>query len=369
MQYERMFFLICLNSLNLKMEFNNLLEAFNNNKPLLALLYVVVSFVIAFIIDQIFIRVFRAIVKKSQTSLDDQIVEVLHKPLYYSILFFGLNISIKLLDLPDIAIYSVTGGLKTLIIIMWSFALFRAFIILIQWFSERTDKLPFIQSKTIPLFENLGKIIIFLLCVYFVMVSWNIDVTAWVASAGILSVVIGFAAKDTLGNLFAGIFIMADSPYKEGDYINLDTGERGFVRHIGIRSTRILTRDAVEITIPNSVIATSKIINESGGYSEQERIRITVDVAYGTKIEKAKEIMYNIAVDSENVSNDPNPRVRFRNFGESGLNLQLLAWIEKPEKRGSVIDELSTNIYNAFNEEKIEIPFPQRTVHIKKTNL
>ena len=201
------------------------------------------------------------------------------------------------------------------------------------------------------------------------MLIWDIDVTAWVASAGILSVVIGFAAKDTLGNLFAGIFIMADSPYKEGDYINLDTGERGFVRHIGIRSTRILTRDAVEITIPNSVIATSKIINESGGYSEQERIRITLSVAYGTKIEKAKEIMYNIAIESDSLSKDPLPKVRFRTFGESGLNLQLLAWIDKPELRGRVIDELSTSIYNAFNEEKIEIPFPQRTVHIKKSDI
>tara|TARA_A100001015_G_C14690909_1_gene594433 strand:+ start:26 stop:631 length:606 start_codon:yes stop_codon:yes gene_type:complete len=200
------------------------------------------------------------------------------------------------------------------------------------------------------------------------MLSWGIDVTAWVASAGILSVVIGFAAKDTLGNLFAGIFIMADSPYKEGDYINLDTGERGFVRNIGIRSTRILTRDAVEITIPNSVIATSKIINESGGFSEEERIRITVDVAYGTKIDEAKHIMYQIALDSENVCKDPKPVVRFRTFGESGLTLQLLAWIEKPESRGRVIDELSTLIYESFNREKIEIPFPQRTVHIKKTD-
>ena len=79
--------------------------------------------------------------------------------------------------------------------------------------------------------------------------------------------------------------------------------------------------------------------------------------------------MHDIAVASENVCTDPNPRVRFRTFGDSGLRLQLLAWIEKPELRGKVIDELSTSIYNSFNEEKIEIPFPQRTVHIKKTDI
>ena len=350
------------------MELSNLLNNLSENKPLLALIYTILSFIAAFIIDKIFISFLKIIAKRSKTDLDDKLIDTLHKPIYYSILFFGFNLSIKLLDLPEIVIYSSVGVFKTLIVIMWSFALFGSFMILIQWASKETRQVSFIQAKTLPLFENLGKIIIFVLCIYFIMMTWGINVTAWAASAGILSVVIGFAAKDTLGNLFAGIFIMADSPYKEGDYINLDTGERGFVRHIGIRSTRILTRDAVEITIPNSVIATSKIINESGGYSEVVRIRITVDVAYGTKIETAKKIMYDIAVASENVCQDPEPRVRFRTFGESGLTIQLQAWIEKPELRGKVIDELSTSIYNAFNEEKIEIPFPQRTVHIKKTD-
>ena len=82
-----------------------------------------------------------------------------------------------------------------------------------------------------------------------------------------------------------------------------------------------------------------------------------------------KKILFDIAVKSENTCKDPAPRVRFREFGASGLRFQLLAWIEKPELRGRVIDELSTDIYNIFNRENIEIPFPQRTVHIKKTDL
>ena len=88
---------------------------------------------------------------------------------------------------------------------------------------------------------------------------------------------------------------MADSPYKEGDYINLDTGERGYVKNIGIRSTRIMTRDDIEITIPNSVIATTKIVNESGGPHEKERVRVDVDIAYGSDLEKAKNILNAIS--------------------------------------------------------------------------
>ena len=122
---------------------------------------------------------------------------------------------------------------------------------------------------------------------------------------------LGLAAKDTVANLFAGIFIMADAPYKEGDYINLDTGERGYVRSIGLRSTRIMTRDDIEITVPNSIIANSKIINESGGPNEHERIRINVTISYNTDIEKVKLLLLDIARNSTNVCNSPEPRVRF----------------------------------------------------------
>ena len=347
----------------MKLEF---LDSVITNKPLLALIYILCSLVIAYIVDKIFIASLKILVRKSDTEIDDKILEFIHKPIYYSILFFGINIAVELLEISSKFQFYLVGLMKSIIIVFWAIALFKSFMIFIEWSSKKSRSIPFIQPKTIPLFENIGKIVLFLFSVYFVMLSWNIDVTAWIASAGIISVVIGLAAKDTLGNLFAGIFIMADSPYKEGDYINLDTGERGSVRHIGTRSTRILTRDDIEITIPNSVIATSKIINESGGPHERERVRITLDVAYGSDIEKVKEIMLKIALDSDKVCSSPDPRVRFRKFGESGLNIQLLAWIEKPEQRGLVIDELSVAIYNKFNEENINIPFPQRTVHIKK---
>ena len=339
-----------------------------SNKILLALIYIVLSLLIAFIVDKIFIASLRILVRKSNTDIDDKILNFIHKPIYYTIFYFGLNIAITLLNFPLSIVFYLTSIFKSILVIFWATALFKSFMIFIDWSSDRSRNNSFIQAKTKSFFENIGKIGIFLISVYFVMLSWDIDVTAWIASAGILSVVIGFAAKDTLGNLFAGLFIMADSPYKEGDYINLDTGERGYVRHIGTRSTRILTRDDIEITIPNSVIATSKIINESGGPYEKERIRITVDVAYGSDLEKVKQIMLDIALASERICQAPKPRVRMRKFGESGLNLQLLGWIEKPEERGVTIDEISTSIYNKFNKENIEIPFPQRTVHIKKTD-
>jgi len=355
--------------MNIFLSQNPIINYIKDTQILLFVICIILSFIFAFIIDKIFISILTKIIKRTKTDIDDRLVGVIHPAIYKSILYIGFYIALVTITFPEKIDFVLKGLIKSIIVIHWSLAIFRSFLIIINWASNQDNDKRLVKKKTIPLFDNLGKIVIFLFSVYFVMLCWGINVTAWIASAGILSVVLGFAAKDTLGNLFAGIFIMADSPYKEGDYINLDSGERGYVRDIGIRSTRIQTRNDIEITIPNSVIANSKIINESGGSYEKVGVRVKVGVAYGTEIQKVKDIVNKIAVSCNNVCETPPPIVRFREFGASSLNFELLAWIEKPEYKGRVLDELLTGIYNSFNINNIEIPFPQRTVHIKKTDL
>ena len=130
-----------------------------------------------------------------------------------------------------------------------------------------------------------------------------------------------------------------------------------------------MTRDDIEITLPNSLIANSKIVNESGGDAENERIRIDISVAYGTDIDKVREILLAISNGSDNVCKNPDPRVRFRSFGDSGLMFQLLFWIEKPKDRGRIVDEINSKIYKQFHVENIEIPFPQRTIHLQSSDV
>ncbi len=125
-----------------------------------------------------------------------------------------------------------------------------------------------------------------------------------------------------------------------------------------------MTREDIEITFPNSIIANSKIINESGGPNEHERIRVNVTVAYGSNVEHVKSVLMDIARNSADVCNSPTPRVRFREFQESSLFFQLLCWIEEPAFRGRVLHDLNMEIYNKFNEEGIQFPFPHRTLHI-----
>jgi MscS family membrane protein len=202
--------------------------------------------------------------------------------------------------------------------------------------------------------------------IYFILVSWNINVSAWLASAGITGIAVGFAAKDTLANLFSGIFILADAPYKIGDFVNLDSGDRGEVTHVGLRSTRLLTRDDVEITVPNSVIANAKIINETGGRHEKERVRVKIGVAYGSDVDRLRDVILEIGNANPETCGDPEPRVRFRQFGDSSLDFELLCWIDGPVKRGRILDALNTEVYKALAREGIEIPYPKRDVYIKQ---
>ena len=201
------------------------------------------------------------------------------------------------------------------------------------------------------------------LFIYLFFLVWGIDATAWVASAGIIGIAVGFAARDTIANLISGVSIVADAPYKIGDYIVLDSGERGVVPSLGIRSTRLMTRDDVEVSIPNAVIGTAKIINESGGPKVRHRIRIPIGVAYDSDIDQVIDTLKEIAADNEIVVGEPAPRVRIRGFGDNAINLELLGWIRRPADRGLAIHRLNHAIIHRFRERDIQIPFPQRDLH------
>ena len=332
-----------------------------SNPIILSVLIILGAVIAAKITDMIFTRIFKRIVNKTQTNFDDRILQLLHRPIFYSILFIGFSVAVKTAELPNYIDYALVGIFKTSTILIWLFVVMKVLILSKEWASQKTSN-PLLQQKTLPLFNNLGKIAIGLFGIYFIFLSWDININGILASAGVLGVVLGLAAKDTVANFFAGIFLMADSPFKEGDYILFDTGERGYVKQMGIRSTRFMTRDDIEITIPNSVIAASKIVNESGGPGETERVRITLHVAYESNIDDVKALLISIALGNENVLKAPEPRVRFREFADHGLKLQLLFWIHKPEIRGRTVDAVNTEIYKQFSQNNISIPYPTMKV-------
>ncbi len=343
-----------------------LLDFAGEHMAVRAVVVIVLALLAALVIDRIIMRLLKRLSSRTSSRLDDQILAFLGKPLFQSVLLLGLAAAITIIK-PGARFESLAFSLmQSYAVLLWSLFLARLAQLLLRKMAQSPTSFAVIRNQTLPLFENIALLLITGLAIYLVFSAWHIDMTAWLASAGIIGIAVGFAAKDTLANLFSGVFILADTPYKIGDYIVLDSGERGEVTHIGIRSTRILTRDDVEVTIPNSIMGNTKIINESGGPHTKYRIRVKVGVAYGSDVDVVRELLMSVATAEAAVCAEPEPRVRLRNFGNSSLDFELLGWIDEPSLRGRVIDALLSTIYKRFMQEGIEIPYSKQDLYIKE---
>lgn len=349
--------------------YDSWLAIFGPNPYLKAFGIVLAFAAFALIFNLVVIRFLKRLTAKTAIKGDDHVIELIQKPIFVSLVIYGFVQAVKVLQMPEHVVVVTEAILKTIVIMLWASFAIKFSKFLLQAISSRKNndecKSQLIQHSTLPLFSNLALLIIVAATIYMLFLAWGIDVTAWLASAGIIGLALSFAAKDTLANLFAGVFILADSPYKLGDYIVLDTGERGKVTHIGIRSTRMLTRDDIEITVPNSVMGNAKITNEAGGPNSKRRIRVKVGVAYGTDIDKVREVLEQVAKDNDKVCGLPEPRVRMRNFGASSVDFELLCWIGQPVLRGQVLDQLHCAVYKMFIEHDIEIPYSKQDVYVK----
>ncbi len=313
--------------------------------------------------------VLHKLAQRTKTGVDDRIVAALGTPLFLSVVAIGLYAAIHRTGWSEGARGTTSALVVSVVILAWTRCFMRIGDAILDMLARRVDDYQWVEPRTLPLFEIVARLFVVGGAAYALLGAWGIDPTAWVASAGIVGIAVGFAAKDTLANLFAGLFILVDAPYKLGDFIILDSGERGRVTDIGIRSTRLLTRDDIEVTIPNAVIANAKIVNETGGPFEKERVRVDIGVAYGSDIDKVRALLEKCARECPRIVSAPPPTVRFYSFGDSGLNFQLRGYIDKPILRGRAVDALNTLIYKSFEAEGIEIPFPQRVVHLHRDHV
>lgn len=334
--------------------------------PLVAGLVIACLFYIAaFIIRAIVIRSIDKLAARTTTDVDDRVIEGLKRPIFNVVFLSGLTLAIKAAKLPygsDLAI----NVIMSLIVVTLMRTAFFVTTELLRALARNHQRFSAIEERTIPVLDLVSKLLILLFGSYALLMVWGINPIGWLASAGIVGLAVGFAAQDTLANLFAGFFVLIDAPYKLNDYVNLDSGERGRVTHIGMRSTRLLTRDDVEITVPNNVMGNAKIINESGGPHEKMRIRIAVGAAYGSDVHAVETLLEEVARQHPQVCETPTPRVRMRGFGDSSLDFELLAWIQQPELKGLVSHELFKLVYDAMNAANIEIPYPKRDLYVKE---
>ncbi len=263
------------------------------------------------------------------------------------------------------------GGVRVVPIkIVFSLLGFAVMLSIIGWIKRRMDKSWLKRSRMdrgakeamISLTSYLAVAIATLIALSVA----GIELSNIALIAGALSVGIGFGLQNIVNNFISGVILLFERPIKTGDWIVVG-GTEGYVRKISIRSTQIQTFDRSDVIVPNSELISSQVTNmmlrDSIG-----RIVVPVGVAYGSDVEKVKSILLDIAFQHPDVISQspilPKPWVLFREFADSSLNFELRAFIKIVDNRLSIISEVNFAIDKAFREAGIQIPFPQRDVHV-----
>jgi small-conductance mechanosensitive channel len=198
--------------------------------------------------------------------------------------------------------------------------------------------------------------------VYSFKLGFAIDLTSVAVLFGFLSVGIGFGLQYIASDIASGFILLFERPVRVGDRLKIGDIE-GRVEAISLRSTRLVTNDEVTVVIPNSDLTQDKIINWS--YCRRVRMRIPIGVAYGSDVEKVTQSLIEAARSVDKVLEDPPPKVHLKEFGDSSIDFELLAWIELPHNYPQIRSDVNYAIDRIFRRERIEIPFPQRDLHLR----
>lgn len=259
--------------------------------------------------------------------------------------------------LPDFVLANFRSLLITIMGLWWAWELRAQGDEVIERLVEKRY-----DEQLAPIVENVWDVTVAVGYIILLLTQWGIRVAALLAPAGILGLIISFAARKSVANFFGSLSLYADETYSRGDYIELESGISGTVRDISVRSTVLQTLDGDLVTIPNSTLNEGKIINRSDPTTHR-RISSEVGVTYSADPDRVKKILSAVA---EPLSKRHEPMVHLRSFDDSSLTFEVFIWIESESNRRVAEDELNTAIYHALEEANIEIPFPQQEVTVER---
>ena len=228
----------------------------------------------------------------------------------------------------------------------------------------RTLRRRSVDEGVVDAFVHIGRYLFLAIGTLVILQSAGIDLSALTVLLGALGVGLGFGLQNVTSNFVSGLIILIERPIKIGDRV--EVGDlTGTVRHVGARATTIVTNDEIAIIVPNSEFISSRVTNWS--YTGRTvRFHVPVGVAYGSDVERVREVLLDVARRHRGVVSDPKPDVIFHGFGDSSLDFELRVWtmdyIHVPLIFRS---ELNFAVWHALKEAGVEIPFPQRDLHVR----
>lgn len=324
----------------------------------------------ALIIGRIIFFISKTVLKhraeKTKTKLDDILVAVLEKPLVFLIFIIGLIVALRTLVLsPGVEKFASNTIQILLTIDVFWFVIQFVDSMLVNYIVPMTSKSKSeLDDVLVPIIRRLVKIVLVVLALIIIIDNFGYDVTSLIAGLGIGGLAFALAAKDMLANMFGGLAILTDKPFKLGDRIKIE-GHDGWVREIGLRTTRMETLDGFIMIVPNSKVADSILENVS--MEDSRKVKFTIGVEYGTpqkKMIQAKKIIEEVIKKNKDTKNDS--IVSFVEFADSSLNFLVIYWIKNLDSILSAKHHINMEIKKEFEKAKIEMAFPSRTIYMRK---
>lgn len=313
--------------------------------------------------------VVRVATTRAKTSTTNAIAGKLRRPIFLFILLLGLSRSFAILPRNPVTTFITRFLVAIAVTVFGLYVLYRGLeAALVYYQREIAPKTATkMDDVLVPAFRKVGLVIIYIVGIILTLRTLGWDPTLVFAGAGIAGLVLAFAAQDTFSNLFSGVFLMIDRPFVEGDQIRLETGEDAIVQHIGLRTTRLYSEKIHEtIIVPNNQLATKRIVNHHEP-DLKYRIAVEVGVSYASDPRHVERVLLEVArAHPEHIDEGRfRPSVRFLGFQESAMLFAVRMYILDFTNRGRVSSDLRFAIVEAFRREGIEIPFPQRVVHVR----
>lgn len=337
---------------------------------LFALIVAVAGLIVALVMYGI-VGWFRKKAETTESKIDDLVIAAFGTPAVVAVLVITLFLSFKVADLPEQFQFILDSKYINVVWILLGAWIISTFLYkTLETYGHRlaAGTENDLDDRMIALAQVSLKYIIWFAALLLILHVLEINITPFLAGAGIAGLAIALAAQDFLSNFFGGAIIAVDKPFKQNDRITIDqfTGD---VICVGARSTRIRTVDNQVVTFPNKKIMDSYVIN----HAEPDallKVRVNVGVAYGSDIDKVRRILAEIAHEAARehpfIVDTKDPIVYFLEFGESSLNFQLVVHTNDFSMTWETKDAINTRIARRFAEEDIKIPFPQREIYLKQ---
>lgn len=344
-----------------------MLEQYITNDYLRALAILFVVFVGIRLLVYIIEKIVVVATRKTKTNLDDKLVERSSKPITSIAFLIGLRVALIELHLTENLSTIFSNVIYSFVILSVGFLVYGIVDVLFfaSWAKFTAKTKSDLDDALSSLVNSLLKAILVIFTGLYILNLWGIEIGPFLAGLGIGGIAIAFALQASLSDIFGGVSMILDKTVRVGDMISLDDGTFGIVENVGIRSTKVKTFDNDIVIVPNSKLASGRIQNINQPEPKQ-RVVVPFGVAYGNDIEKVKKIVLAEVKKVKDFINDPEPKVRFLEMADSSLNFKAYFYVASFENKANALDEANTRIYNALNKNKIEIPFPQLDINLKK---